>query len=184
MTRMIGPGFQGTAITNGLLPSLGTLPPQGGIPAMALVKHIPMHPASAACQPYVPPRIQWFELPSTTQLIPPALARWMARSIQIVALYMPGPRWPSHCSRLPVVARRSGSACGSTNPSFTRFTKTGNRLSPWEYTPSRLLLAKIAAQMAALVFGKDSCNKTRSSSFFSWLKDTVIGNLLTHDFSS
>src|SRR4051812_49212199 len=58
MSKTICPSFLGTAITNGLFPSRASHPPHGGIFAIVLVAQMPMQPASAACHPYVPPRIQ------------------------------------------------------------------------------------------------------------------------------
>ena len=49
---------RGTAITSGLLPMQASTAPHGGRFGMVLVQQIPISPASAACQPYVPPRIQ------------------------------------------------------------------------------------------------------------------------------
>ena len=53
-----GPRRAGTAMTSGLLPMRGVSAPHGGRLGIVLVQQTPMTPASAACQPYVPPRIQ------------------------------------------------------------------------------------------------------------------------------
>src|SRR5579872_1230896 len=51
ISKTTWPSFRGTAITRGLFPNLGSIPPQGGILAMVLVKLMAIMPASAACQP-------------------------------------------------------------------------------------------------------------------------------------
>jgi hypothetical protein len=43
---------------SGLFPITGSTPPHGGRFGIVFVQQIPISPASAACQPYVPPRIQ------------------------------------------------------------------------------------------------------------------------------
>src|SRR5579862_6585128 len=160
MSSTTGPFALGTAMTSGLLPMHGTVPPHGGRLGMVLVQQIPITPAWAACQPYVPPRIQWLVLPSATHPIPCSRLSATARFIAACAFRLPGPRLPSHRSRAPKLATARGSAFTSITPSRIMATNREKRLMPCVYTPSQVVSANRRAHMSARSAAKPSLCST------------------------
>src|SRR5690554_1412828 len=130
ISKTIGPSFLGTAMTSGLLPSTGSLPPHAGMLGVVLVKHIPIHPASTACQPKLPPLIQWLVFFRDTQPMPLSFESWIALSMQWWALRLPAPRCPSHRSKNPKLPDKEGLALTSTIPSRIILIKEGKRFNP------------------------------------------------------
>ena len=163
MSSTTGPLARGTAMTSGLLPMHASAPPHAGILGMVLVQQMPMKPASAACHPYVPARIQWLVLPKATHPMPCSRLSARARSIEAYALRLPGPRCPSHRSSAPKRAIRSGSASGMTTPLRIIATKRGNRLMPCVYTPSQVVSVKSRAHIWARCAVNPSLRRTDAS---------------------
>src|SRR5580700_4963774 len=97
ITTFSPPG-RGTAITIGLLPKVGPTAPHAGTLGSVFVQHMANSPWSAACQPYVPPRIQWLVCARKTAPIPFVRASWIARCMDDQAFRLPGPRLPSQRS--------------------------------------------------------------------------------------
>ena len=58
MSSTTGAWSRGSAMMSGLFPSFEDIAPHGGMFGVVLVQPMKAKPASAACQPYVPPRIQ------------------------------------------------------------------------------------------------------------------------------
>jgi len=134
-----------------------------------------IQPASAACQPYVPPLIQWLVLRKATNPIPWRLANSMARFVHFIALMMPGPRFPSHLSMLPKVSTLLASAPTFTRPFSTNLIKSGTRFTPWELTPSNVLSVNTLARIVAFSWVKHCfMNKVYRTSCICSLETRIV----------
>ncbi len=153
---------RGIATTIGLFPNATVLAPHGGRFGSVFVQHMAANPASAACHPYVPARIQWDVSASATHPSPCSRASSIARCIAPYAARFPGPRRPVQRSIAPNPATFSGPARGSINPLRTCCANRGRRATPCVRTPSRSVSAVSRAPNAALAGATPNASSTSS----------------------